>query len=75
MVAHGRLPSPAHSTYTIIQLIFTSQDISRFMTINLEVHLLILNFFGSHLRIRTNLYFCTKLIGRYSFNEKIEFPK
>ena len=33
-------------------------------------------FGGSHLRIRTNLYFCIKLIGRwYSFNEKIKFPK
>ena len=55
-----------------------SQDSQRFVTISLEIHLLISNFGVSHLRICTNFYvpFCISLIGQYSFNEKkIKFPR
>ena len=68
-----------YPTYTRIQLIFTSQDIPKFMTLSLEIHLLIFNFGVSHLRIRTNFYipFCIKLIFdiHSPFNEKKKIVK
>ena len=58
-----------YPTYTRIQLIS--------LTISLAIHCPIFNFGVSHLRLPTNFYvpFCIKLIGRYSFNEKIKLPR
>ena len=65
-----------YPTYTRIQLIFTSQGIPKFMTLSLEIHLLIFNFGVSHLRIRTNFYipFCIKLIFDIQLMKK-KIPK
>ena len=66
-----------YPTYTRIQLIFTSQGIPKFMTLSLEIHLLIFNFGVSHLRIRTNFYipFCIKLIFDIHSMKKKKFVK